>query len=79
MSKDILNNVKKIISEIVDISVSDIPDNASPNTIAKWDSMNHLKIILSIEEEYNFKLTKNEIISMINIEIIVRTIESHLS
>ena len=79
MNKDILNSVKKIISEIVDIPINDIPDNASPNIINEWDSMNHLKIILSIEEEYNIKLTKDEIISMINTEIIVRIIETYIS
>tara|TARA_Y100000748_G_scaffold302082_1_gene303577 strand:- start:886 stop:1125 length:240 start_codon:yes stop_codon:yes gene_type:complete len=79
MNKEILNSVKKIISEIVDMPINDIPDNASPNIINEWDSMNHLKIILSIEEEYNIKLTKDEIISMINTEIIVGIIETYIS
>ena len=48
-----------------------------PHTLKKWDSINELKIILSFEEEFNLKFTKDEIESMVSIDVIKLTIESY--
>ncbi len=49
----VVNKVKNIISKIVGL---DINENTSPEEINGWDSLNHLNIILSIEEEFDLAI-----------------------
>ena len=77
MNKEIFTKVQIIISSILGISRDEIDINSSPHSVKKWDSVNHLNIILAIEEEFNAKFSKDEIDSMVSMKIIVATIESY--
>ena len=77
MNKEIFTKVQIIISSILGISRDEIDYNSSPHSVKKWDSVNHLNIILAIEEEFNAKFSKDEIDSMVSMKIIVATIESY--
>tara|TARA_Y200000002_G_C22681983_1_gene664465 strand:+ start:458 stop:697 length:240 start_codon:yes stop_codon:yes gene_type:complete len=76
MSSLVFSKVVHIISSILDIPVESVEESSSPNSIKKWDSVNHLNIILALEEEFNLKFSKDEIESMISVKIINSTIES---
>ena len=45
-----------IISSILEISPASINDNLSIESCPSWDSMNHLHLILAIEEVYGIKI-----------------------
>ena len=49
----IINKVKNIITKIVGANIN---ENTSPEEINSWDSLNHLNIILSIEEEFDLSI-----------------------
>ena len=40
-------------------------DNISSSTLSKWDSLNHIKLIISIEKKFNIKF-ESKIISELN-------------
>ena len=57
MNEQVLTRVKEIASDILQTEVS--PDS-SPETIDSWDSVQHLNLMLAIEEEYNFQFLPEE-------------------
>lgn len=69
------DKVKKIIAGVFNIEVGSIDDDASPDSIANWDSLNHMNLIVSLEEEFNIRFTDEEISEMLNLELIVFTIK----
>jgi len=44
-----------------------------------WDSMNHVEIILAIEEEFNICFDQDDLAQMMNAEKMIEYIETNLS
>jgi acyl carrier protein len=55
MEKKVLNIIKEVFE------LEDIDNNISQNNCLKWDSMNHLNLILEIEMEFDVSFTPDEI------------------
>lgn len=49
--------LKEILALFLKIDVSEINESTSYDVIELWDSLNHMNIILSIEEEFNIKIS----------------------
>lgn len=72
------DKVKKIIANVFNLEFSLIEDNASPDNIMNWDSLNHMNLIVSLEEEFNVRFTDEEIGEMLNLDLIEITIKDKL-
>lgn len=59
--------LKRVLSEVLDVPMSGIDDSTSPDTLEKWDSLNHLNIVMAIEEEFNVSLTDDDVLEMQNV------------
>jgi len=58
------NRLKNIMSNLFDIPVDDINDNISPENCDQWDSLQHMNLILSIEEEFCVSLTDDDVLKI---------------
>jgi acyl carrier protein len=63
--------IKKIMSEVFFIDESSIADNASPESIEQWDSINHLNFIVVIEETFSIVFTDEQMMEMLNLPLVV--------
>jgi len=64
---------KKLIQLLIDIFNINEEEakNASMNSISTWDSLSHIELMMTIEEEFNIpKITPDEIVSMTSTESI---------
>ena len=69
--------VIEIIADVLRIGVSEINNESGMNTLDKWDSLQHLNIILAVEEAFNVSFTPEEITSVNSVEKIVEAIQRH--
>jgi acyl carrier protein len=69
------NRVKKVIAEILDIEISSINDNTSPETIESWDSLKQMNIIVALEEEFDIEFSDEDIVEMLNFRLIIQLLE----
>jgi acyl carrier protein len=69
------NRVKKVIAEILDIEISSINDNTSPETIESWDSLKQMNIIVALEEEFDIEFSDEDIVEMLNFRLICEAIK----
>lgn len=67
--------IKGVMAAVFDMQVEDIDDNASPDTIGKWDSLRHMNLIVSLEEEFSVTFGDDDIANMLNYKLIKLTIE----
>jgi acyl carrier protein len=58
------SRILAIVSEVLRIPVEQITEESSPDNIKTWDSLNHVQIILSLEDEFGISLDGEEIIEM---------------
>jgi acyl carrier protein len=58
------NKLKTIISEVLNIDVNSIDNNTSSQTVATWDSLNHMNIILATEEQFGIIFDDEEMLKL---------------
>ncbi len=68
--------VYKIISKVMDISISELTDKSSPDNIEDWDSYNGLLLIDELESEFDVKFSVDEIYDVKTIEDIKRHLKN---
>ena len=62
--------LKKVISNVLGVSIDIIDDNSSPNSIEKWDSLSHINLIMAIEAEFDVELTPEDSMDMLSVKLI---------
>lgn len=70
------NKIFRVISQVMGVSMDQVNAGSSPDTIASWDSLNHMKLVFALEEEYNIRFTDEMIVSMIDVASIISALEA---
>ena len=78
MDNVIREQVKNIMSVVFTIPVDEIDENSSSDSIHSWDSINHMKLVVALEEEFNIEFKDAEIIELINTKLIVLVLSKKL-
>tara|TARA_B110000438_G_C15630042_1_gene570582 strand:- start:572 stop:769 length:198 start_codon:yes stop_codon:yes gene_type:complete len=65
------------MSSVFGIPIDKITNDSSQDTIESWDSLKHMNLIVSLEEEFEIELTDDEILEMINYKLIKEIIGSY--
>ncbi len=75
---DIQVRIKNIISALMEIPVDQIKDDSSPDTIEVWDSLRHINLVMTLEEEFGVQFSDNEIAELINVKLIIAVLMEKL-
>lgn len=67
--------IKKIMSAVFETPADQINEMSSPDNLEKWDSLNHIVLISALEDEYNIRLTDEQIGDMLNFRLIIETLK----
>ena len=52
--------LKSVVAAVLEINAEDITDESSMDTIETWDSIKHMDLILSLEEEFGVSVPDEE-------------------
>tara|TARA_B110001450_G_scaffold255901_1_gene284665 strand:+ start:1686 stop:1913 length:228 start_codon:yes stop_codon:yes gene_type:complete len=69
------NRIKNVMAAVFEISIEDINEESSPDSIDNWDSLNLMNLVVSLEEEFDIELDDDEIAEMLNFKLIVEIIK----
>jgi acyl carrier protein len=70
-----LNRVCGIFSDVFQIPLDRIQPESSPDTISNWDSLQHLNLVLAIEQEFNVQFSPEEIEQLLSVELVAALLE----
>tara|TARA_Y100000590_G_scaffold174958_1_gene199955 strand:- start:167 stop:418 length:252 start_codon:yes stop_codon:yes gene_type:complete len=76
-SENIEKKLKKIFVETFNIKDKEININSSMKNIDKWDSLNHIGLINSIEQVFDLSFKDEEVINMTNFKKIIIKIKQY--
>lgn len=76
MAAPVRERVRRIVSDVFAVPVDQVTDESSPETIEAWDSMAHLNLVLSLEQEFAITFDLNEIAELTSVPAIVERITS---
>ncbi len=71
---EIKEKVINVLSGVLNIPVSNIPLDATPGIIEKWDSINHITLVLALEDTFEITFTDDELTDLISLELIIKII-----
>jgi acyl carrier protein len=71
--------VRRIVSDVFAVPVDQVTDESSPETIEAWDSMAHLNLVLSLEQEFAVTFDLDEIAQLTSVRAIVDRITSRIA
>ena len=67
----------KIISEVMNVPLSQINDNSGAETLQEWDSFKMYVLINEVEKEFNIKFSLEETLEINNVSDFKKQIEKH--
>ena len=62
------DKIKKVLKKVFELN--EVHDSISQTTCAKWDSLNHLNLIIELEDEFNVSFEPEDIAEMKSLDII---------
>ena len=54
----------KTMAAVLGVGVDALPETASPASIANWDSVNHLNLVMAVESEFGISISAEDVVEM---------------
>ncbi len=65
------------IAGVLGISADTVDDGVSPESVASWDSLNHLNLVMALEQEFGVALSVDEALEMRSVGRIRTVLAKH--
>jgi acyl carrier protein len=59
--------IRSIAADVLDLDPAKLTPASSPESIESWDSVQHLSLVLALEQKYDLQFEPSEIDSMKNL------------
>ena len=70
--------LKQVLGDVFEMRGEEIRSDSSPETVALWDSLHHLKLVTELEAVFDVRFTMKEIRSMTTFSRIQEILALHL-
>ena len=71
------NKIREIMCQVFNVPEVSIDSLSSPDTIESWDSLRHMNLVTALEEEFNVRLTYEQISEMLNFSLILEVLKEN--
>lgn len=71
------NKLKQVLADVFALDVNSVDETASVDTIEKWDSLNHLILVLALEGEFGVTLTEEQTVQILSYSLIKVVLQEH--
>ena len=77
--QDVLARVQRAFSSAFDVEPGSVTIDTLPGDIQAWDSMGHVTLASSLEQEFGVTFDVDELMDMENVREIVRILQAKLA
>jgi len=70
MSQSLNDQIRAVVSDVFDAAITELSADSSPETLERWDSMQHLNLVLALEQRFDIQLMPEEIETMISVGMV---------
>ncbi|HEX6802716.1 MAG TPA: acyl carrier protein [Terriglobales bacterium] len=75
---NVSDQIRTMASDIFGVPADKITPASTPETIETWDSIQHLNLVLALEEKFGLQLSPEEIEQMKSIGDVIKLVEGKL-
>lgn len=78
MTSTVYDQIRTLASDLFATPLDQISSSSSPETLETWDSVQHLNLVLAVEEKFHLQLSPEEIEEMKTVGDVVKVVEGKL-
>ena len=78
MTATVFDQIRTMTSDLFGVPVDQISAASSAQTLDNWDSIQHLNLVLAVEEKFGLQLSPEEIEQMKSVGDTAKLVESKL-
>jgi acyl carrier protein len=78
MTNDVEEKVRTVLADVLGLDPSAVGPDTSPDTVEAWDSLQHLNLVLAIEEEFDFQVSDAEMTELVSYPLIIAIVNEKL-
>jgi acyl carrier protein len=67
--------LKQVLADVFGVDVATVGEESSVDSIAAWDSLNHLNLVLALEERFGVSFSEEQIVEMMNYPLVKAVLE----
>lgn len=67
--------LKQVIADVLGMEPAAVADDLSMQTAEKWDSLKHMEIVASLEDEFEITFTADQIVEITSLPLIRQALE----
>jgi acyl carrier protein len=75
---DIESRLKTLIAEAFSLDPNKVDENTGMDSVAEWDSLNQLRLVLLLEEEFSVALEPEEIVLLQDYKAVLAIVKNRL-
>lgn len=68
------DTIRNVMAQIFGIPVEEISASSSPDSIAQWDSLKHMQLIMALEDDLGVEFTDEMIPQLLSVDAIERAV-----
>lgn len=66
-ANEIFTKIKEVMADVFDVDDLDVNEKTSADDIEEWDSLSHIRFIITIERVFKIKFLNEEIAGLKNV------------
>jgi acyl carrier protein len=74
----VMDRVRQIAADLFAVPVDGLTEESSPDSIGSWDSLNHLNLVLALEQEWRIQFSPEEMEELLSMARIARVVAGKL-
>ena len=78
MSQSTLDDVVEIMTGILGLASGSLTLDSSMETVKQWDSLQHINVIMDVEQRFGIVLTPEEVMELHTVRSIVNIVQARL-
>ncbi|HRE87571.1 MAG TPA: acyl carrier protein [Myxococcota bacterium] len=73
------DKVKEVMAAVLEVSVEEIDDEASMDTIGSWDSLRQMNLVLALEERFGVSFPDEDAANATSLKLLVMVLDEQLA
>ena len=75
----LLERVRVLVAEVLQVPLEQVGPDSSPDTIETWDSLQHLNLVLALEQEFGVQFTPEEMEELLSVQLVADLVTEKLA
>jgi acyl carrier protein len=61
------DRVARVVSDVLNVPASEVVESSSSDTLANWDSIAHISLVLALEGEFSVAFSDDDVAEMLSV------------